>query len=136
MKPARTRKVASKHGGRHRHVMRAALPCLLLLAVSGSNLPAAAGSSDWFETEGARIRLVTIDEPTPEGTLKGTLEIALDAGWKTYWADPGDAGIPPQIDIAGSQNVTSLMRAPSVSNQSLEPAAAGRTEPGIARSRR
>ena len=88
--------------------MRAALPCLLLLAVPGSNLPAAAGSSDWFETEGARIRLVTIDEPTQEGTLKGTLEIALDAGWKTYWADPGDAGIPPQIDVAGSLNVTGV----------------------------
>lgn len=86
--------------------MRSALPYLLLVAIPGSTLPAAAGSSDWFQTDGARIRLVTIDEPTPEGTLKGTLEIALDPGWKTYWVDPGDAGIPPQIDVAGSQNVS------------------------------
>jgi DsbC/DsbD-like thiol-disulfide interchange protein len=68
-------------------------------------LPAAAGSSDWFATDGARLRLVAIDEPTADGTLRGALEIALDPGWKTYWADPGDAGIPPQIDVTGSTNV-------------------------------
>ena len=29
-------------------------------------------------------------------------------GWKTYWRMPGDAGIPPQFDWSGSQNVKSV----------------------------
>lgn len=33
------------------------------------------------------------------------LHIVLQPGWKTYWRSPGDAGYPPQIDVAGSTNV-------------------------------
>jgi DsbC/DsbD-like thiol-disulfide interchange protein len=29
------------------------------------------------------------------------LHIALEDGWKTYWRVPGEAGIPPQIDVKG-----------------------------------
>lgn len=87
--------------------MRVALPCLVMLALVTMPIPAGAGSSPWFRTDGARLRLLTIDEPTADGTLRGALEIDLDAGWKTYWADPGDAGIPPQVDVAGSTNLAS-----------------------------
>lgn len=70
--------------------------------------PAAlASSSNWFETQGARIRLVTAGKPDEAGVLQGMLEIDLAPGWKTYWRDPGDAGVPPQIDIAASENVAS-----------------------------
>ena len=33
------------------------------------------------------------------------VRIALDKGWKTYWRSPGDAGIPPSLNFADSQNV-------------------------------
>ncbi|MFT6558141.1 protein-disulfide reductase DsbD domain-containing protein [Sneathiella sp.] len=33
------------------------------------------------------------------------LHIALNKGWKTYWRSPGDAGIPPQFNWSGSQNI-------------------------------
>ncbi|HEY1386626.1 MAG TPA: protein-disulfide reductase DsbD domain-containing protein [Dongiaceae bacterium] len=33
------------------------------------------------------------------------LHIVLQPGWKTYWRSPGDAGYPPQLDVAGSSNV-------------------------------
>ena len=36
------------------------------------------------------------------------LELALAVGWKTYWRSPGEAGIPPQFDWSGSQNVKSV----------------------------
>lgn len=87
--------------------MHPALPRLLAIAVTALPLPAAAGSSAWFETEGARLRLLTIDEPTADGVLRGALEIDLDPGWKTYWADPGESGIPPEVDVSGSTNVAS-----------------------------
>lgn len=69
--------------------------------------PAQAASSDWFETDGARLRLVTADAAGADGLMRGVLQIDLDDGWKTYWKDPGDAGIAPQIDISASMNVRS-----------------------------
>ena len=67
-----------------------------------------AASSDWYETAGGAVRLVTAGPADAEGTLRGVLEIRLDQGWKTYWRDPGDAGIPPQIDVSQSLNVRSV----------------------------
>ena len=42
---------------------------------------------------------------TANGTYLGALRLTLKEGWKTYWRAPGDAGIPPQFDWSGSQNV-------------------------------
>jgi DsbC/DsbD-like thiol-disulfide interchange protein len=39
--------------------------------------------------------------------VQGALEIQLKPGWKTYWLDPGDAGVPPTIDVSASRNVAS-----------------------------
>ena len=40
--------------------------------------------------------------------LHAGVEIRLDAGWKTYWREPGDSGVPPTFDFAGSDNVKSV----------------------------
>lgn len=44
----------------------------------------------------------------PDGSRIAALKIELDPGWKTYWRTPGDAGIPPMIDFAGSRNVAGV----------------------------
>jgi DsbC/DsbD-like thiol-disulfide interchange protein len=36
------------------------------------------------------------------------LQIILAPGWKTYWRQPGDTGIPPKFDFSGSENLTIL----------------------------
>jgi DsbC/DsbD-like thiol-disulfide interchange protein len=77
----------------------------LLIAVSLIAGPAFATSTDWYETEGARIRLVTAGEPDSEGNIRGALDIQLQPGWKTYWKDPGGSGVPPQLDISKSDNI-------------------------------
>lgn len=64
-----------------------------------------ASSSQWFETDGGRIRLVTTGKADAEGRLTGALDIDLKPGWKTYWRDPGDTGVPPQVDISSSKNI-------------------------------
>lgn len=33
-----------------------------------------------------------------DGNRVSALKITLEDGWKTYWRNPGDAGIPPQIE--------------------------------------
>jgi DsbC/DsbD-like thiol-disulfide interchange protein len=35
------------------------------------------------------------------------VEITLDQGFKTYWRNPGDSGLPPRFDWSGSENVAS-----------------------------
>ena len=75
---------------------------VLIVSTAG---PALASSSQWFETDGARIRLITTGKADAEGRLIGALDIDLKPGWKTYWRDPGDAGVPPQIDISSSRNI-------------------------------
>ena len=42
---------------------------------------------------------------TADGTHMAALQLTLAPGWKTYWRSPGDAGIPPQFDWSGSQNM-------------------------------
>ncbi|WP_309083660.1 protein-disulfide reductase DsbD domain-containing protein [Chelativorans sp.] len=73
----------------------AALTALLVTA-----LPAAASSSAWIQTEGGTVRLVTSGLADDKGKLRGALEIKLEAGWKTYWRDPGGSGVPPQINLS------------------------------------
>ncbi|MDP2579214.1 protein-disulfide reductase DsbD family protein [Shimia thalassica] len=42
------------------------------------------------------------------GHHMAALRITLNPGWKTYWRAPGDAGIPPRFDWAGSSNLEDL----------------------------
>lgn len=44
----------------------------------------------------------------PNGDHIAALHLTMAPGWHTYWRAPGDAGIPPLFDWAGSQNVASL----------------------------
>jgi DsbC/DsbD-like thiol-disulfide interchange protein len=81
-------------------------PVALITLLAGS--PVHASSSDWFETDGARIRLVTVGKPDAQGKLNGILDIELKPGWKTYWRDPGDAGVPPTIDISANPDIVSV----------------------------
>ena len=76
------------------------LALALLLAAFPS--PALASSSDWFETEGGASGWSPRVTPDETGVLRALLEIDLKPGWKTYWRDPGDAGVPPTIDVSAS----------------------------------
>lgn len=86
--------------------MKASAPLALLALCLTS--PVHAASSQWFEMEGVRIRLLSTGNADADGVLRGALDIELKPGWKTYWRDPGAAGVPPQIGFEGSGNVQSL----------------------------
>lgn len=48
----------------------------------------------WTQSDGSRI---------------GAIEFRLDPGWKTYWRNPGDSGLPPVFDWSGSDNLGELV---------------------------
>jgi suppressor for copper-sensitivity B len=65
-----------------------------------------AAATGWVGDNHAAARLITATEATGSAAaIEAGLEIRLAPGWHTYWRSPGDAGIPPSIDWAGSDNL-------------------------------
>lgn len=89
---------------------RLALALALLLGLAGGLSPARAqDATAWQSQAHAAARLIAgtmVTTPAAE-FLRAGIEIRLDPGWKTYWRYPGDSGVPPTFDFAGSQNVKS-----------------------------
>ncbi len=76
------------------------------LLVGTGAAPAADDVSRWDGDARSAARLIAASRPAGETTLlRAGIEIRLKAGWHTYWRYPGDAGVPPQFDFKGSQNV-------------------------------
>lgn len=85
---------------------RAALvACLATAAIFGSATISRAEITPWATNEGGRMRIVALP-PEPDGTVRGALQIEPKAGWVTYWKEPGDAGIPPQVVFSKADGVT------------------------------
>lgn len=80
-------------------MMRSVLALVCLLAASSAH-----AASDWVREGAAQARLIA-GTPAEDGTLRAGLEIRLEPGWKTYWRMPGDSGVPPRFDFAGSENL-------------------------------
>ncbi len=83
--------------------MRSAL--LMGIFIAAGLTAANAASSAWATSDGGRMRLIVLP-PAPDGTRQAGLQIEPKAEWFTYWREPGDSGIPPQLTAAPSSNVT------------------------------
>jgi DsbC/DsbD-like thiol-disulfide interchange protein len=64
-----------------------------------------AAKSDWIEAEGGAMRVVL--SKNADGSLNGFVDISLQPGWKTYWKNPGDGGIPPSLTLTNLSGETS-----------------------------
>jgi len=64
-------------------------------------------ASAWDKESHAAARLISgsLVKTTHATWIRAGIEIKLDAGWKTYWRDPGDSGVPPTFDFSSSTNV-------------------------------
>ena len=89
------------------------LPVGLLFALgaivglgAGAALGAGASASPWTMSTNSKVRLVSgeVDDGGRPALLAG-IQLRLDPGWKTYWRNPGDSGVPPRFDWAGSKNL-------------------------------
>lgn len=74
-----------------------ALPAAAELPAAAAALPPGLQSArllpGWTDAEGNRI---------------AALELRLEPGWKTYWRQPGDSGLPPEFDWMGSDNLAGV----------------------------
>src|SRR6516165_86376 len=69
----------------------------------------AADSSAWDGDAQSAVRLIAGSATSGrDAPVRAGIEIRLAPGWKTYWRYPGDSGVPPRFDFAGSTNVKSV----------------------------
>jgi DsbC/DsbD-like thiol-disulfide interchange protein len=77
--------------------------------VTASHAAAAEDASRWDGDARNAMRLIAGSSARGGGaSLRAGIEIRLAPGWHTYWRYPGDAGVPPRFDFAGSQNVKAV----------------------------
>lgn len=87
----------------HRPLRAALLACAAVVVLDA---PArAAEASAWSEDTRSAIRLIAGTNKAGAEALRAGIEIKLQPGWKTYWRYPGDSGVPPRFDLAGSENL-------------------------------
>jgi len=78
--------------------------CLALMLASGAP-PAQAQATTQDDVLAAELRP---GWRTADGTYMAALRLTLEPGWKTYWRSPGDAGIAPEFNWSGSQNLAGV----------------------------
>lgn len=81
----------------------------------------AGDASAWSEDLRSSMRLIAGSNAKDVPQLRAGIEIKMQPGWHTYWRYPGDAGVPPRFDFAGSENVKTakvLYPAPQVHSDS------------------
>ncbi len=76
---------------------------LCLAGLTATTLPAAANPLD----DAIAVRILP-GWRADDGRHIAAIEMTLAQGWKTYWRAPGDAGIPPQFDWRGSENLSGV----------------------------
>ena len=88
--------------------VRDSLRQLALIAaatIASAGAAHANSASPWSNDIRSSARIIAGNVPRDAATLRAGIEIKLQPGWKTYWRYPGDSGVPPQFDFAGSENL-------------------------------
>lgn len=82
-----------------------------LAAAAAAALPAMAQSSQAKPDDLSELVQVRVlpGWHDADGSHMAALHLTLSPGWKTYWRAPGDAGIPPVMDLQGSHNLSDVV---------------------------
>jgi len=85
-----------------------AFGALLGIAPFDVALAASTGQSPWVDQTNSKARLVS-GSITHDGSPApyAGVQLRMGPGWKTYWRNPGDSGVPPTFDWSGSKNLKS-----------------------------
>jgi DsbC/DsbD-like thiol-disulfide interchange protein len=79
---------------------------MLGIAAGEAALAPVTSSSPWVASNNSKVRLVSgIVELDDAPALVAGVQLRMNPGWKTYWKNPGDSGVPPTFDWAGSKNL-------------------------------
>jgi hypothetical protein len=95
---------------RYAVALKATIATIALVCAGGLPMARAQDASAWDGELHAAARLIAgaAVQSADARVVRAGIEIRLDPGWKTYWRYPGDSGVPPTLDFAGSENVKSV----------------------------
>jgi DsbC/DsbD-like thiol-disulfide interchange protein len=86
--------------------LRFAVGAMLAVGVLGAAPTALSSQSPWVSSTDSKVRLVSgAVELDGKPHLLAGVQLRMDGGWKTYWRNPGDSGVPPRFDFTGSKNL-------------------------------
>ena len=88
-------------------LLLAVTPLLFSAAAHAQEATTEAATSPWSPSEHAKLRLIS-GPTTPTGKQRVGVEIVMSPGYKTYWRNPGQFGVPPAFDWSGSTNIGGL----------------------------
>src|SRR3954452_2082691 len=77
-----------------------------ILAASLATIALAEDASTWQRDAHSAMRLLAGSRSC--GVLLGGISFQLEPGWKTYWRNPGDSGVPPRFDFSKSENIEAV----------------------------
>ena len=85
-----------------------ALAAILACGAADATRGEAASATPWTASTNSKVRLVAgmSGEEAGRSRVSG-IQLRMDPGWKTYWRNPGDSGMPPEFDWTGSKNLKS-----------------------------
>jgi DsbC/DsbD-like thiol-disulfide interchange protein len=81
----------------------------LVAAAFASTLALQASAQDaspWQKDGHSAVRLLAGSRSG--AVLLGGIAFQLQPGWKTYWRNPGDSGVPPRFDFSKSENIEAV----------------------------
>jgi DsbC/DsbD-like thiol-disulfide interchange protein len=100
--------VVFEHLARNIFRMRAVLALAFLTLGLAPALAAGARASAWAEFREVRVRVLMLEPHPGDTTIRGGIGIRLAPDYKTYWRSPGDSGVPPVVDMAGSEGLSAF----------------------------
>src|SRR3954453_20544167 len=87
--------------------MRAALGFAATVFASSVTIDARAeDASPWQRDGHSAVRLLAGSRSG--AVLLGGIAFQLEPGWKTYWRNTGDSGVPPRFDFSKSENIEAV----------------------------
>jgi DsbC/DsbD-like thiol-disulfide interchange protein len=93
---------------RSRLLLAPSIMLTLGMAALGWNGAAASDDASPWDGDGRSAARLIAGARGVDAPFRGGIEIRLKPGWHTYWRYPGDAGVPPQFDFAGSKNLKAV----------------------------
>jgi DsbC/DsbD-like thiol-disulfide interchange protein len=85
-----------------------ALAAILACGAAHAAPGEAASAGPWTASTNSKVRLVAGRAGEAAGPARLTgIQLRMEPGWKTYWRNPGDSGVPPEFDWTGSKNLKS-----------------------------
>lgn len=83
-----------------------AVAALTLVSAGAFAGEEAASQSEWVKGHASRTRISAgYDKAGASPSLYAFVEIQMEPGWKTYWRNPGESGLPPRFDFTRSKNI-------------------------------